>query len=117
MFRHTVVKQEDRSWLPGVFYNSEYQMLWADETGEKETQALLIKLNPGGFIPAHSHQGREYAYVLEGGMWAGEDYLKAGDFLTAGLHEDHEIRTEEGALFFVILEKPIEVLESERGEE
>lgn len=108
--QHFISKKEAREWKSGVFHESEYQPLWKETTENSQTEAFIVKLKPGGFIPVHNHPGREYAYVLEGDMWAGEELLEEGDFLTAGPDELHDIRTDHGVIFFIVIEQPIEIV-------
>lgn len=106
-----VIKQTDFKWKEGFFHNSEFCMLWQDNDGQTQTQAFIVKFEPGGFIPEHDHPGREFAYVIEGEMIVGNERLKAGDFLTAGWGEVHNVTTEKGVTFLIVIEKPIEIVE------
>ncbi|MBG9794368.1 hypothetical protein ABD76_18385 [Paenibacillus dendritiformis] len=109
--QHFISKIHEREWKKGIFHNSEYQPLWKEQDTKSKTEAFIVKLNPGGFIPVHNHPGREYAYVLEGSMLAGGEPMEEGDFLTAGPDELHDIQTDTGVIFFLVIEEPIEIVE------
>ncbi|CAG9623411.1 cupin domain-containing protein [Sutcliffiella rhizosphaerae] len=104
-----IISSKEISWKPGYFQNSEFKMLWEDT--ETKTKAFIVKFSPGGFIPLHDHPGREFAYVLEGEMVVGEKTLKQGDFLTAGEGELHEVKTENGVTFLIIINDMIKIIE------
>ncbi|WP_053217800.1 cupin domain-containing protein [Virgibacillus senegalensis] len=107
----TIIKDVNNVWKKGFFHNSQFKMLWREDGNQSSTEAFIVKFEPGGFIPKHDHPGREYAYVLDGEMKVDGETLKKGDFLTAGEGEIHDVSTDTGVTFLIIIEKPIHVVE------
>ena len=74
------------AWMPGPVAGSE---LMPVELGPafQEAWAVILRLNPGVRIPRHTHHGREWNLVLEGGfredtgheVWPGEELMKTED--------------------------------------
>jgi quercetin dioxygenase-like cupin family protein len=63
----------------------------------------LLKLLPGGSLPAHDHaDGAEECMVLEGSLRLNGELFKAGDYqiaLPGSVH--HEVASDEGSLVFL----------------
>lgn len=63
----------------------------------------LLKLMPGGSLPAHDHaDGAEECMVLEGSLRLNGELFKAGDYqiaLPGSVH--HEVASDEGSLVFL----------------
>jgi quercetin dioxygenase-like cupin family protein len=58
---------------------------------EADFQITLMKFEPGGRLPAHSHRRNEECYVVEGEVMVGAHCVRAGDFHIAqagGRHPD-----------------------------
>lgn len=58
---------------------------------EADFQITLMRLEPGGLIPAHTHRRNEECFVLEGEVLVGAHLVRAGDFHIAragGQHPD-----------------------------
>jgi quercetin dioxygenase-like cupin family protein len=73
-----------------------------------EAESYVIRLEPGAWAPAHDHPADEECLVLEGSLWQGDVYLKAGDFHVARPGMKHgDLRTETGALVFIRYAKPL----------
>ena len=73
-----------------------------------EAESYMIRLEPGAWAPAHDHPADEECLVLEGSLWQGDVYLKAGDFHVARPGMKHgELRTDTGALVFIRYGKPL----------
>lgn len=93
---------KDRKWEEGMYENTEMSYLWEDkETGQL---CFLVKLHPGSWIPLHDHPRREIAYLVEGEVRLNDDIMVAGDFLTAGVGESHDVYTETGCTFFIFID-------------
>lgn len=105
---HLIMPREGRVWKRGVFPESSYQPLWEDPATGR--QAFIARFGPGGSIPMHNHPGREFAYVLEGEMRVGRDRMGPGDFITAADGDVHDVWTETGVTFFIVVDQPIMVL-------
>lgn len=69
---------------------------------EARSQTVLLRAEPGGFIPRHRHAQDEEFIVLEGECHIGSHHLRAGDahFAAAGSWHD-VITTQTGALILV----------------
>jgi anti-sigma factor ChrR (cupin superfamily) len=62
-------------WLPGL----SRRILYADEANGRVT--MLLRLAPGGRLPAHPHPGVEEVYILEGELYADDGrVLRPGDY-------------------------------------
>lgn len=73
-----------------------------------EAESYMIRLEPGAWAPAHEHPADEECLVLEGTLWQGDVFLKAGDFHVARPGMKHgELRTETGALVYIRYGKPL----------
>jgi quercetin dioxygenase-like cupin family protein len=73
-----------------------------------EAESYMIRLEPGAWAPAHDHPADEECLVLEGSLWQGDVFLKAGDFHVARPGMRHgELRTDTGALVFIRYAKPL----------
>jgi quercetin dioxygenase-like cupin family protein len=73
-----------------------------------EAESYMIRLEPGAWAPEHEHPADEECLVLEGSLWQGDIYLKAGDFHVARPGMKHgELRTDTGALVFIRYGKPL----------
>ena len=71
-----------RAW-PGVWV----KVLKRDP--EADLQITLMKFEPGGRIPGHSHRRDEECYVLEGEVMVGGHRVGAGDFHFARAGGNH----------------------------
>lgn len=69
--------------LPGVWAKP----LFKDRRADRST--MLVKCDPGAYIPHHDHQGVEELIVLEGDLQVGETLLKAGDYIRTVAGQDH----------------------------
>jgi quercetin dioxygenase-like cupin family protein len=69
---------------------------------EARSQTILVRAEPGGFIPRHRHGQDEEFIVLEGECHIGGHHLRAGDahFASAGSWHD-AITTQTGVLVLV----------------
>ena len=73
-----------------------------------EAESYMIRLEPGAWAPAHEHPADEECLVLEGTLWQGDVFLKAGDFHVARPGMKHgDLRTDTGALVFIRYGKPL----------
>ena len=73
-----------------------------------EAESYMIRLEPGAWAPAHEHPADEECLVIEGTLWQGDVFLKAGDFHVARPGMKHgELRTDTGALVFIRYGKPL----------
>lgn len=59
---------------------------------EPGVEARLLRLEPGGVIPAHGHEGEELTLVLSGGFYDEHGTFRRGDVCTAGADMAHRPR-------------------------
>ena len=80
------------------------KLLFTDGVAE----SYMIRLEPGAWAPAHEHPADEECLVLEGTLWQGDVFLKAGDFHVARPGMKHgELRTDTGALVYIRYGRPL----------
>jgi len=80
------------------------RLLFTDGVAE----SYMIRLEPGAWAPAHEHPADEECLVLEGTLWQGDVFLKAGDFHVARPGMKHgDLRTDTGALVFIRYARPL----------
>lgn len=60
-------------------------------------RTFLLRVRPGGALPAHGHQGDELVCVLQGGFTDGDHWFWEGDFAEASGAEPHRLIAAEGA--------------------
>ena len=66
------------------------------------SRSILLRLQPGGRLPAHGHAADEECIVLEGEGSIGDIFLRAGDYHLAPKGMRHgETFTATGALLFI----------------
>jgi anti-sigma factor ChrR (cupin superfamily) len=64
--------------------------------------SFLLRVQPGGTMPAHSHRAIEECLVLEGDFTMGGVTLRAGDFQLGHPGEEHpEASTRSGVLVYL----------------
>lgn len=69
---------------------------------DAQSRAILIRLKPGGVLPAHTHDMHEESLMLEGDAWIGERYLTAGDYHFAPAGVAHpDLRSPTGCVVYV----------------
>lgn len=69
--------------LPGVWAKP----LFKDRAADRCT--LLVRCDPGAFIPHHDHQGIEELIVLQGDLKVGDHLLQAGDYIRTLPGQEH----------------------------
>lgn len=104
---HTIIPTAQRQWHEGIYENTEMCYLWEEASSER--RAFLLKMKPGSVIPMHDHPQREIAILLEGDMIMDDgQVMYAGDFLTAGHGEPHEVTTKTGCIMFLYIDYDVE---------
>jgi quercetin dioxygenase-like cupin family protein len=66
------------------------------------THTSLMRMRPGGVIPAHRHAREEEFIVLEGECWIGTHRLAAGDVHIAAAGSWHEPVTTRSGVFVLL---------------
>ncbi|GIQ69316.1 cupin domain-containing protein [Xylanibacillus composti] len=119
--QHVIIEKARMQWEKGIYADTEMCYLWSDDsTGRR---CFLLKMHPGSSIPMHDHPYREIAIVTEGEVRLNEDVMRAGDFLTAGLGESHDVYTDTGCVMFIYVDfdvteyklVPLEDEQAQRG--
>ena len=97
--QHDVVRAEGAEWI-ALSPLVKFRRLRVDV--EAGSQTILVRAEPGGFIPRHRHGQDEEFIVLEGECHIGGHHLRAGDahFASAGSWHD-DITTQTGVLVLV----------------
>ncbi len=65
-------------WRPAGVEGVEVRMLSTDT--ERDRVTALVRMAPGGKLPAHIHQGQEEIFIVEGDLRTDDDALLAGDY-------------------------------------
>ena len=83
----------------------EVRELWRDEAAGMHTS--LMRMRPGGMVPAHRHEREEEFIILEGECYIGSHRLVAGDVHIAAAGSWHEpVTTESGVVVLLRGEYP-----------
>ena len=97
-------RSADSGWvdgLPGV----RLRLLRVDAAAG--TQEVLVRLLPGGIVPAHSHTKEEQMVIIDGTVLVGDHRLGPGDVHVAAPGTTHAALTSaEGALLLLRCEHP-----------
>lgn len=95
----------DEGWFqPGPFVTM--KLLRRD--AQAGMQELLVRLEPGVCVPAHTHGKEEQMVILSGELHLGEHLLRAGDVHVAPPGSAHPpITTEHGVLLLLRIEDPM----------
>lgn len=95
VFRHDRIRWRPTG-LPGV----KGYTLYADRKANRRT--LLLKMDPGSYIPDHDHAGIEEVMVLEGDLSIGPERLGPRDYFRAQPGARHgDPRTQHGCIALV----------------
>ncbi len=112
---HTqTIRGDDVEWR-AVWPNVWAKMLRFDPANNIQT--LVIRIKPGGVVPAHAHTKEEECLVLEGEAFIGSHRICEGDLHIAHPGAAHgDITTATGATIMVRSEIPPEYLAKLRDE-
>lgn len=103
------VRAEAVEWM-SVWPNVWVKLLRLD--AHSNSQMLLLRIKPGGVVPAHVHTKEEECLVLEGEIHIGSHPLGTGDLHIARPGAEHaDITTRSGATVLVRSEIPPEYLQ------
>ena len=93
------IRSTEGEWIE-ILPNVEKKLLKVDS--EAGTESYLLRMHPGGSLPAHLHDADELCYVIEGELSFGDFQLEAGDYHFAHKGSRHGvISTENGTLLFL----------------
>jgi anti-sigma factor ChrR (cupin superfamily) len=79
-FGGVTVRANEGEWIP-LARGSEVKILLVD-TARRE-RSFLLRIHPGGHVPAHDHPTTEECMVLSGDMMIGDTIFYPGDFHAA----------------------------------
>ena len=74
------VRANEGEWI-SLTPKIEKKLLFLD--AKRKIESYLLKIQPGGELPAHLHTADEYCFVLEGDVMFDDIELHAGDFQIA----------------------------------
>jgi anti-sigma factor ChrR (cupin superfamily) len=78
--------------------------------------AVLLRFAPGAAYDAHRHPGGEQYLVLEGTLRDGEHTWGPGSYVWHPPGSAHRPASDEGCVVFVVLPRPIELLDAAGAE-
>lgn len=100
----TYVKPDSLPWRPTRFDKVSIKVLYEDKAAGEMT--VLVKLDPGAYIPFHMHPELEQAYMIEGAMHDHDGVAVAGDFIWRKGGSKHDNSSPDGALILAVYRKP-----------
>jgi len=98
------VKPDTLPWLPTRFDKVSIKVLYEDKDAGEMT--VLVKLDPGAYIPFHMQPELEQAYMLEGAMHDHDGIATKGDFIWRKGGSKHDNSSPDGALILAVYRKP-----------
>ena len=100
----------DLPWRKTRYAGVEWKKLEFDATTGRS--AVLLRFAPGASYGAHRHPSGEQYYVLEGSLEDGGRTWGRGTFVHHPAGSAHKPSSKEGCLLLVVLDAPIEDIES-----
>lgn len=98
------VKPDTLPWKPTRFDKVSIKVLYENlDAGE---MTVMVKLDPGAYIPFHMHPELEQAYVIEGAMHDHDGVAVAGDFIWRKGGSRHDNSSPDGAVILAVYRKP-----------
>lgn len=98
-FGGVTVRVDEGEWLP-LARGAEIKILLVDKV--KRERSFLLRLAPGGHVPAHDHPTTEECMVLSGDMVIGSTVFYPGDFHAAIAGVKHPALTSRnGGVIFI----------------
>jgi anti-sigma factor ChrR (cupin superfamily) len=88
-------------YFPGV----EIHRIYGDETAGPS--AILLRYQPGGRAPQHTHPGYEHIFVLSGEQSDERGSYPAGTLVINPPGSQHDVHSARGCLVLVIKEQPV----------
>jgi quercetin dioxygenase-like cupin family protein len=99
----TYVRPQEMEWQETQFEKVWLKVLY--ENREKGESTVLIKLEPGAYLPFHVHPELEQAYVIEGSMYDHDGICKAGEYVWRKAGSYHDNRSDTGAVILGVYRK------------
>jgi hypothetical protein len=98
-FGGVTVRANEGEWVP-LARGSEVKILLVDKV--KRERSFLLRLAPGGHVPAHDHPTTEECMVLSGDMVIGDTIFYPGDFHAAIAGVKHPpLTSRNGGVIFI----------------
>ena len=98
-FGGVTVRAHEGEWIP-LARGSEVKILLVDKV--KRERSFLLRLAPGGHVPAHDHPTTEECMVLSGDMVIGDTVFYPGDFHAAVAGVKHPpLTSRNGGVIFI----------------
>ncbi len=85
------------------------------EGGDEAASVAVLRYRPGASVPLHLHHGLETVLVLEGSQCDERGCYRAGDVVLNPAGTTHSVWSEDGCVVLIQWERPVEILEEERG--
>lgn len=99
-----------RDWQPSrVGTGVSVKLLRRDEQTGAVT--VLVRFEPGGSFPAHSHPAGEEVFVVEGRVRIGKERFSRGDYVYTEPGGVHAVSSESGGTILVMLPRPVELMQ------
>ena len=95
-----MVETASMPWMPTATPGFWRKVLHEDTRSGRSTS--LVRIDPGGISPVHSHTAREQIFVIEGTFRDQARTYRAGDFLIREPGAKHEASSDGGALLLVV---------------
>ncbi len=120
--RESTLKDEliEHSRLPRVLRRAAENLRWNGPTAgirqanvaiDHETRCEFIHMAAGASTPVHTHYGREYTLLLDGGFDDKFGSYREGDFIVRDGGHEHQPVSENGCLCFAALDRPVRFTE------
>ena len=94
---YMTIRAEEGEWQ-AITRKVSIKLLREDAT----SRSVLMRILPGGAMPAHAHDMDEESLVMEGECTLGDIYLKVGDYHLAPRGLSHgSVRSKAGCLLFI----------------
>lgn len=98
-FGGVTVRANEGEWVP-LARGSEVKILLVDT--QRRERSFLLRLAPGGHVPAHDHPTTEECMVLSGDMVIGDTVFYPGDFHAATAGVSHPpLTSRNGGVIFI----------------
>jgi quercetin dioxygenase-like cupin family protein len=98
-----IARSQEIEWkpfAPGV----NYKPLFSDKA--RNTDTMLVRVDPGARIPSHKHSQIEEIFVLSGDLRVEGQAMYAGDYCRADLGSVHDLSYSETGCVFLIMTSP-----------
>jgi len=101
--KELTIDTNDLSWEVAESYPRGAMQKVLDEGSESTPRIILLKLEAGWMMEAHSHIDTELHFVIEGEYQTHNDLFRAGTFRLIPRHTNHgPFSTSNGALLLVV---------------